>query len=98
MEIANVVRRQLTISLLKRDFDLTLELPDDRLCPPIPVRYNYIAWLQDLVDSTSDKYEDSYDAKRPVVGIDIGVGASCIFPLLGCASRTSWRFGGTGEL
>ena len=27
--------RQLTKSLLKRDFGLQIELPDDRLCPPV---------------------------------------------------------------
>ncbi|KAG9816356.1 hypothetical protein KCU77_g18128, partial [Aureobasidium melanogenum] len=30
--------QQLTKSILKRDFDLELDLPDDRLCPPVPVR------------------------------------------------------------
>ncbi|KAI4127345.1 MAG: hypothetical protein LQ347_004637 [Umbilicaria vellea] len=29
---------QLTKSLLKRDFNLELELPDDRLCPPTSTR------------------------------------------------------------
>lgn len=27
--------RQLTYSLLHRDFDLKLDLPKDRLCPPV---------------------------------------------------------------
>ena len=27
--------RQLTKSLLKRDFGIKLDLPDDRLCPPV---------------------------------------------------------------
>jgi len=27
--------KQLTTSLLKRDFKLRVELPDDRLCPPV---------------------------------------------------------------
>lgn len=30
-----IAYRQLTKSLLKRDFGLKLELPDDRLCPPV---------------------------------------------------------------
>ncbi|KAH0113202.1 hypothetical protein KCU66_g11664, partial [Aureobasidium melanogenum] len=46
--------QQLTKSILKRDFKLELELPGDRLCPPVPVRYNYVRWLQDLMDTTSD--------------------------------------------
>ena len=29
------LNRQLTKSLLKRDFGLHIELPDDRLCPPV---------------------------------------------------------------
>lgn len=32
------------------------------------------------------------------MGLDIGVGASCIYGLLGCSQRPNWRFAGTGEL
>ena len=60
--------RQLTKSVLKRDFDLKLELPDDRLCPPVPVRYNYVRWLQDLMDSTSDSEDPSKDN---ITGLDV---------------------------
>ncbi|KLU82441.1 hypothetical protein MAPG_01513 [Magnaporthiopsis poae ATCC 64411] len=77
---------QLTKSTLKRDFGLDIELPADRLCPPIPNRHNYILWLKELLDSSS------YD--RPggrLSGIDIGTGASCIYPLLGCTQRP-WEF------
>lgn len=63
--------RQLTKSLLERDFGTKLDLPDDRLCPPIPNRYNYILWIQDLLDSTSDSYADRYDAERTVTGLDM---------------------------
>lgn len=57
--------------------------------------YQYIRWLQDLVDTTSSTYHEGYDAERKVLGIDVGVGASCIYPLLGCASRPLWHFVGT---
>lgn len=87
--------QQLTKSLLKRDFHLDLTLPDDRLCPPVPNRLNYILWLQDLLDTSSDMYTDSYDPNRQIRGLDIGTGASCIYPLLGCAQRPLWRFTGT---
>ncbi|KAL9116824.1 MAG: hypothetical protein Q9187_006646 [Circinaria calcarea] len=50
--------QQLTKSLLKRDFGLQIELPDDRLCPPVPNRYYYILWVQELLDSTSENYTD----------------------------------------
>ncbi|KAF1811593.1 DUF890 domain protein [Eremomyces bilateralis CBS 781.70] len=87
--------QQLTKSVLRRDFKLEINLPGDRLCPPVPNRFAYIKWLQKLIDSTGDSYRDAYEESREVIGIDIGVGASCIYPLLGCASRPNWRFGGT---
>lgn len=87
--------RQLTQSLLRADFNLTLTLPPDRLCPPVPVRWNYIRWIQDLLDTSSESYTDRYDASRHVVGLDIGVGASAIYPLLATATRAEWRMFGT---
>ncbi|KAI6776817.1 hypothetical protein HG530_000762 [Fusarium avenaceum] len=77
---------QLTKTLLKLDFGLQLELPDDRLCPPVTNRHNYLLWLKGLLDSTS--YEKQ---GRQIVGLDIGTGASCIYPLLGCTER-DWKF------
>lgn len=61
----------------------------------MPVRWNYIRWIQELLDTTSDSYGDRYDTNREVIGLDIGVGASCIYPLLACASRPNWRMAGT---
>ncbi|KAK4990510.1 hypothetical protein LTR66_006783 [Elasticomyces elasticus] len=87
--------QQLTKSLLKRDFGVSIELPDDRLCPPVPVRYNYVHWIQSLLDTTSDRYDDRYDPDRKVLGLDIGTGASCIYPLLATSTRPQWRMFGT---
>ncbi|KAI7335341.1 hypothetical protein KC315_g3289 [Hortaea werneckii] len=88
------VVKQLTNSLLKHDFGLELHLPDDRLCPPVPVRWNYIRWIQELIDTTSDTYSDQYDPGREVKGLDIGVGASCIYSLLACKTRPKWLMAG----
>ncbi|KAG8161175.1 hypothetical protein KVR01_009439 [Diaporthe batatas] len=78
--------KQLTKTLLKLHFDTNIDLPDNRLCPPVPNRHNYILWLKRLLDSTS------YDEPGGrLVGLDIGTGASCIYPLLGCAQRP-WSF------
>ncbi|AEO55638.1 hypothetical protein MYCTH_2299692 [Thermothelomyces thermophilus ATCC 42464] len=77
---------QLTKTLLHLDFGLKLDLPDDRLCPPVPNRHNYILWLKELMDSTSYEHPG-----RSLCGLDIGTGASCIYPLLGVAQRP-WRF------
>ena len=55
--------RELTCTLLKEDFDVSLEIPLDRLIPTLPLRLNYILWIEDLIG------EDHEDL---VTGIDIG--------------------------
>ncbi|KAI5923561.1 hypothetical protein F4810DRAFT_198996 [Camillea tinctor] len=82
---------QLTKTLLKLDFGIEVDLPTDRLCPPVPNRHNYILWLKNLLDSSAPSYLDRYDPHRHVKGLDIGTGASLIYPLLGCAQRP-WSF------
>lgn len=61
----------------------------------MPVRWNYIRWIQGLLDTTSDDYADRYDSQRDVLGLDIGTGASAIYPLLGCSTRPLWLMAGT---
>lgn len=36
-------------------------------------RLNYILWVQDLLDTTSDEYLDQYDPNRDVIGMDMYV-------------------------
>jgi len=48
-------------------------------------------WLKGLLDSTSYEKQD-----RKIVGLDIGTGASCIYPLMGCTER-DWDFIATGN-
>ncbi|KAL1734596.1 hypothetical protein EV714DRAFT_268728 [Schizophyllum commune] len=76
----------LTKALLHRDFGLDVQLTPERLCPPVPNRLNYILWLQDIIAATQD------ETSGPVLGIDVGTGASAIYPLLGCAADTRWAF------
>ncbi|KAI1383709.1 uncharacterized protein F4822DRAFT_85916 [Hypoxylon trugodes] len=83
---------QLTKTLLRLNFGLLIDLPTDRLCPPVPNRHNYILWLKDLLDSSSPSYLDRGNPAQPVTGLDIGTGANLIYPLLGCAQRPSWSF------
>ncbi|XP_012732827.2 RNA N6-adenosine-methyltransferase mettl16 [Fundulus heteroclitus] len=73
--------RALTCTLLKEDFGLSIEIPLERLIPTVPLRLNYIHWVEDLIDGQ----------KQPRRGIDIGTGASCIYPLLG-ATMNGWYF------
>ncbi|KAL8761549.1 MAG: hypothetical protein Q9184_002343 [Pyrenodesmia sp. 2 TL-2023] len=39
----------------------------------VPNRFNYILWLQDLLDTTSEDYRDGYDPEREVMGLDMCV-------------------------
>ena len=62
------------------------DLAEGYLCPPIPGRADYLHGLADLLGTNS--------AKQVVRVLDIGVGANCIYPLLGHASY-GWQFVGT---
>ena len=55
--------RALTWSLLKNDFDIDVSIPLDRLIPTVPLRLNYILWLEDIFSSAD---------KPQLLGIDIG--------------------------
>lgn len=77
--------RALTCTLLREDFGLSIDIPLERLIPTVPLRLNYIHWVEDLIG-----HQDS--AKSTLRrGIDIGTGASCIYPLLG-ATLNGWYF------
>lgn len=62
-------------TLLHHYFGINLEIPENCLVPTIPLRLNYILWLQDLAQSMSITDNDVYV-------IDIGAGATCIYGLL----------------
>ncbi|KAI0685203.1 S-adenosyl-L-methionine dependent methyltransferase [Cytidiella melzeri] len=81
-------QRCLTQALLHRDFSLKLSVPEDRLCPPVSNRLNYILWLQDVMTSSCPVGGET----RTVTGVDIGTGASAIYPLLGCRTNQHWQF------
>jgi 23S rRNA (adenine1618-N6)-methyltransferase len=53
---------------------------DENLCPPIPGRLDYILHLSDLLSEEKD-----------IKILDIGTGATCIYPLLGVA-EFNWNF------
>ncbi|OAL24100.1 hypothetical protein AYO22_05982 [Fonsecaea multimorphosa] len=58
----------------------------------VPNRFNYILFIQRLLDSTSPSFHQGFDPDRQVIGLDIGTGASAIYPLLACRQRPQWRF------
>lgn len=55
----------LTTILLKKDFDLDVYLPIGKLIPTIPLRLNYLLWLEDL-------FNLNFDSSKKIKGIDIG--------------------------
>ena len=61
----------------------------------MPVRWNYVRWLQDLLATTHPSHTETFNPTRPATGLDIGVGASCIYSLLACASSPAWHMHGT---
>ncbi|WP_438988611.1 23S rRNA (adenine(1618)-N(6))-methyltransferase RlmF [Polaribacter sp.] len=56
------------------------DFPDENLCPPIPGRLDYIHHLADLLSEEEN-----------IKILDIGTGATCIYPLLGVAEY-HWNF------
>uniref|UniRef100_A0A671KBX2 U6 small nuclear RNA (adenine-(43)-N(6))-methyltransferase n=1 Tax=Sinocyclocheilus anshuiensis TaxID=1608454 RepID=A0A671KBX2_9TELE len=72
------VVRALTCTLLKEDFGLTIEIPLERLIATVPLRLNYIHWVEDLTGGQG-------------LRTTYGTGASCIYPLLG-ATMNGWFF------
>jgi 23S rRNA A1618 N6-methylase RlmF len=95
-------QRSLTAITLKEAFQIDINLPPDRLCPPVPNRLSYIGWLSDLlaliplstecvIASPLDPLKQHDHASLTDHILDIGVGASCIYPLLG-HQQHNWRY------
>lgn len=79
-------------ALLKAQYGIQhWDIPADYLCPPIPGRADYVHVLADLLAE-----DNGGDIPRgaQVRALDVGVGANCIYPLLGNADYR-WRFIGS---
>ncbi|KAK9871833.1 hypothetical protein WA026_014290 [Henosepilachna vigintioctopunctata] len=79
--------RALSRVLLLKDFDLNVEIPLNKLIPTIPLRLNYLLWIEDLLNIERINLDKVY-------GIDIGTGASCVYPLM-AAKKFNWNMVGT---
>ena len=69
------------------------DVPRGHLCPPAANRANYVHWIEDLLELSRPASASASAAGPAVVGLDVGVGASCVYPLIG-ASLNGWRFVG----
>jgi 23S rRNA (adenine1618-N6)-methyltransferase len=67
------------------------DIPAQYLCPPIPGRADYLHYLADLL---SESNGGNIPRGESVRVLDIGVGANCIYPLIGHATY-GWQFVGT---
>ena len=67
------------------------DIPKNYLCPPIPGRADYIHYIADLLASSNNGIIPEGET---VQGLDIGIGANCIYPILG-NSTYGWSFVGT---
>lgn len=73
--------KHLNIALLRQDYRIDFwDIPDNYLCPPIPGRVDYIHYLADLLTQTNN---GKPPPGRNISVLDIGTGASCIYPILG---------------
>ena len=64
------------------------DIPAGYLCPPIPGRADYIHRVADLLNSESQGKPYQHDQ---VKALDIGVGANCIYPIIG-TTEYGWRY------
>ena len=67
------------------------DIPKNYLCPPIPGRADYIHYMADLLASCNNGV---IPKGKGISVLDIGVGASCIYPLIGNKTY-GWHFVGT---
>ena len=81
--------RLLTKCLLKRDYNLEIEFPQDSLSPSLTLKLNYLLWIEDLL-LTNDNYKKSIRTEpNKILGLDIGTGGAILFPIL-AAKHFGW--------
>jgi len=64
------------------------DFPDENLCPPIPGRADYIHYIADVL---AENNFGTIPTGEKVTCLDVGVGASCIYPLIGVVEY-GWKF------
>lgn len=80
--------KALNKALLKSFYNIIWDIPEPFLCPPIPNRADYIHSIADLL---SDSNGGIIPQGKKISILDIGVGANCIYPLIG-HQEYGWSF------
>jgi len=84
--------KQLNTSILNHYYGIeSWDFPDENLCPPIPGRADYVHHIADLLSGNNFGRIPMGDK---ITCLDIGTGASCIYPIIG-VSEYQWKFIGT---
>jgi 23S rRNA (adenine1618-N6)-methyltransferase len=84
--------RVLNKALLMFFYDVQFwQIPSNYLCPPIPGRADYIHYLADILAEDNDGI---IPRGKQIKVLDIGMGANCIYPIIGSRSY-DWSFVGS---
>ena len=79
-------------ALLKHFYNIDFwDIPRNYLCPPIPGRADYLHHIADVLGS---KNFGKIPMGESIKCLDIGVGANCVYPLIG-NSAYGWSFVGS---
>jgi len=83
--------RLLNRALLMTHYEIDFwDIPASYLCPPIPGRVDYIHYLADLL---AESYDQEIPHGSDIKALDIGTGASLVYPLTG-QHEYGWAFTG----
>ncbi|MGB0888165.1 MAG: 23S rRNA (adenine(1618)-N(6))-methyltransferase RlmF [Vicingaceae bacterium] len=81
--------KYLNTALLKHFYNIEFwDIPENYLCPPIPGRADYIHYAAQLL---SESNYGKIPTGKKVTCLDVGVGANCIYPIIGTAEY-NWSF------
>ena len=84
--------KALNVALLKQFYGIDYwDIPKTNLCPPIPGRADYIHYIADVLTESN---HHKIPTGKNVRVLDIGVGANCIYPIIG-HQEYGWTFVGT---
>ncbi len=84
--------RLLNKAILKHDYGIAYwDFPKENLCPPVPGSAEYIHHIADLISECNG---GRIPRGNRVIGLDIGIGASCIYPIIGVVEY-GWQFIGS---